>query len=148
METYVTLTDQPLSVRDLESRVSGPAAGAIVSFRARCGTDGPAFKPRSAGKRVDHLVYEAYADMALAKLREISAEIRTRWPGSRVALAHRTGRLEVGEVSVAIAVASPHRAAAFEACRYAIESIKHDVPIWKREVVEGGAYWVEGPSGG
>ncbi len=146
MTPYVALTDRPLSVRELEARVSGPGAGAVVSFQGTVRDHTP--DPRAAGKRVDHLVYEAYADMALAKLREIGREIQSRWPNSRVALAHRTGRLEVGEVSVAIAVAAAHRAAAFEACRYAIERIKHDVPIWKREVVEGGAYWVEGPSGG
>jgi molybdopterin synthase catalytic subunit len=83
--------------------------------------------------------------MAEAKLAEIGSEARERWDIGDMAIIHRTGRLEIGETSVLIAVASPHRAAAFEACRFAIERIKDSVPIWKREVTASGSYWVEGP---
>jgi molybdopterin synthase catalytic subunit len=87
--------------------------------------------------------------MAYAKMREIGAEIRAKFPIHCVAIVHRLGRLEIGETSVLIAVSSPHRAAAFDACRYAIDTLKRVVPIWKKEYFVGGAVWAEGelPSG-
>jgi molybdopterin synthase catalytic subunit len=97
------------------------------------------------GRRVTHLEYEAYEEMALLVLGEIEAEARSRWPVSEVRVVHRLGRLEIGEASVAVAVASPHRAEAFAACRYVIDTLKAKAPIWKKEFFEGGACWVEGP---
>jgi molybdopterin synthase catalytic subunit len=82
--------------------------------------------------------------MAYAKMREIGAQIREKFSIHRLAIVHRLGRLEIGETSVWIAVSSPHRAAAFDACRYAIDSLKRSVPIWKKEYFAGGAVWAEG----
>jgi molybdopterin synthase catalytic subunit len=96
------------------------------------------------GRRVQYLVYEAYEPLAQKVFARIAAEASECWPGVRLALHHRTGRLEVGEASVAIAVASPHRAEAFAACRYTIERVKQIAPIWKHEFFEGGDMWIEG----
>jgi molybdopterin synthase catalytic subunit len=98
------------------------------------------------GDRVTtRLDYQAYPPMAEKKLAEIEAEVRRRWPVGEVALVHRVGSLGVGEVSVAVAVSSPHRADAFEACRFAIDTLKETVPIWKREnAPDGASQWVEG----
>lgn len=91
---------------------------------------------------IEHLDYEAYVPMAELKLREIALEVAQKWDAA-CAVTHRTGRLEVGEASVVIAVASAHRAASFEACRFVIEEIKVRVPIWKREVARDGFWWKE-----
>jgi molybdopterin synthase catalytic subunit len=101
------------------------------------------------GRQTLYLDYEAYEPMALAKMREIGAEMRAKFPIHRLAIIHRLGRLEIGETSIWIAVSSPHRAAAFDACRYAIDTLKRAVPIWKKEYFAGGAVWAEGevPSG-
>jgi molybdopterin synthase catalytic subunit len=99
----------------------------------------------NAGRPVLHLEYEAYEEMALPLLEEIAAEARRRWPVTDVRIVHRLGRLEIGETSVAVAVASAHRAEAFEACRYAINTLKASVPIWKKEFYADGAVWLEGP---
>ena len=92
---------------------------------------------------IEFLDYEAYAPMAQSELRAICRQVRQRWDGA-CAITHRTGRLKVGEASVAIAVATPHRAASFEACRFAIETLKKQVPIWKKETASDGFWWVEG----
>jgi molybdopterin synthase catalytic subunit len=99
------------------------------------------------GPRVLHLDYEAYERMAVAEMQRIAGEVTQRWPVVGVALEHRVGRLEVGEVSVAVAVSAPHRKDAFEAGRYAIDALKVRVPIWKKEVWEGGARWVGSEEG-
>jgi molybdopterin synthase catalytic subunit len=96
------------------------------------------------GRRVEFLEYEAYDALALRTFERIAAEVTDRWPGVRLALHHRTGRIDIGGVSVAIACASPHRADAFSACRYVIERVKQIAPIWKREFFEGGDVWIEG----
>jgi MoaE-MoaD fusion protein len=111
--------------------------GAIVTF------DG-CVRNQSHGRRTLYLEYEAYESMALAKIREIAAEVHAKFPIDRVAIAHRLGRLEIGETSVFIAVSAPHRAAAFDACRFAIDTLKRSVPIWKKEYFEDGAVWAEG----
>ncbi len=116
---------------------SGPGAGAVASF---VGT----VRDRNQGRRVDRLEYEAYEPLAVKAFERIAAEAGERWPGARLAIHHRLGRLAVGEASVAIAAASPHRAEAFAACRYAIERIKQIAPIWKHEYFEGGDVWIEG----
>ena len=114
-----------------------PGAGAVTTF---IGT----VRDRNQGRRVDRLEYEAYEPLARKTFERIAAEVETRWPGVRLALHHRIGRLEIGEASVAIAAASPHRADAFSACRYTIERVKQIAPIWKREYFEGGDVWIEG----
>lgn len=101
-------------------------------------------RDHNQGRRVHHLVYEAYEPLAERALARIVAEAGDRWPSAVVAIHHRTGRLAIGEASVAIAVASPHRADAFAACRYAIERVKQIVPVWKHEYFEGGDVWIEG----
>ena len=96
------------------------------------------------GRRVTRLEYEAYEPLAVKAFAIIAEEVGERWPGARLAFRHRTGSLAVGEASVAIAAASPHRAEAFSACRYVIERVKQMAPVWKREVFEGGEAWIEG----
>lgn len=96
------------------------------------------------GRVVRHLEYEAFEPLARTVFQRIADEVATRWPGARLALHHRVGRLEVGEASVAIAAATPHRADAFAVCRYAIERVKQVAPIWKHEFFEGGDVWIEG----
>lgn len=95
-------------------------------------------------RRVTHLVYEAYEPMAVKALARICQEADREWPGTRLAVHHRIGRLAIGEASIVIAAASAHRAKAFAACRYVIERVKQIVPIWKHEFFEGGEVWIEG----
>ena len=101
-------------------------------------------RDHNAGRRVLWLDYEAFAPLAVKAFERIESEAGVRWPGARLAIHHRVGRVEIGEASVAIAVASPHRADAFAACRYAIERIKQIAPIWKHEHFDGGDVWIEG----
>ena len=114
--------------------VEGADCGAVVSF---VGT----VRATNQGKRVVRLEYEAYPEMAVRIFEQIAAQARERW-AARVAIHHRTGALEPGEISVVIAAAAPHRADAFEACRHAIEALKKDAPIWKRELYPDGSSWV------
>ena len=113
------------------------AAGAVVTF---LGT----VRNNSQGHSIEYLEYEAYRPMAQQEMERIAAEVRERW-GFPCSMAHRLGRLQIGEVSVVIAVASPHRKAAFEACHWAIDRVKESVPIWKKEVATDGYWWVEDP---
>ena len=113
------------------------ADGAVVTFLGLV-------RNHNVGRQVRFLEYEAYEPLALKVFERIAAEVTDRWPGVRLALHHRIGRLEIGEASVAIAAASPHRADAYAACRYAIERVKQIVPIWKREFFDGGDVWIEG----
>jgi MoaE-MoaD fusion protein len=129
------VTADKIDVAMVERIVANPRAGAIITF---AGT----VRDRTGEHDVVALEYEAYAEMAERFLRRIGEEIDARWPGTRTAILHRIGRLVVGETSVVIAVASPHRAQAFDACRYAIERLKQDVPIWKKEVRTDGTIWV------
>ncbi|MDP7496971.1 MAG: molybdenum cofactor biosynthesis protein MoaE [Roseibacillus sp.] len=133
------VTDQPIPPDALYQEVLEDSDGAVVTF---CGV----VRDHSGEKRTDHLEYEAYPAMAEKKMAEIGEEIRQRWELGDLAILHRTGRLEIGEISVLIAVASPHRGDGFAACRYAIDRLKEIVPIWKKEVTPEGAYWVEGPT--
>jgi molybdopterin synthase catalytic subunit len=98
----------------------------------------------NVGRRVQYLEYEAFEPLALRSFERIAAEIASRWPDVRLALHHRIGRIDIGEASVAIAAASPHRGHAFSACRWAIERVKQIAPIWKREFFDGGDVWIEG----
>ncbi|MDO8688914.1 MAG: molybdenum cofactor biosynthesis protein MoaE [Dehalococcoidia bacterium] len=129
------VTDQELSLEEVAAKVRDPSCGAVTVFEG-------AVRDVSGGRKVLYLEYEAYKEMAEKKLAEIGADVQARWGLDRVAISHRVGRLELGEASVIIAVASPHRAEAFEACRYAIETLKKTVPIWKKEVWEDGEVWV------
>jgi MoaE-MoaD fusion protein len=133
----ILLVDKTIDADALIRHVRTGADGAIVTF------DG-CVRNQSHGRRTLYLDYEAYESMALAKMREIAAEVQTKFPIDRVAIAHRLGRLEIGETSVFIAVSAPHRAAAFDACRYIIDTLKRSVPIWKKEYFEDGAVWADG----
>ncbi|MFP8875532.1 MAG: molybdenum cofactor biosynthesis protein MoaE [Myxococcota bacterium] len=130
------LSEEPLVAEDAVARVSGPDAGGVVTFVG-------AVRDHARGRSIEHLEYEAYPEMALREMDKIVLEAGRRWPGCRVAIGHRTGRLEIGEIAVVIVAAAPHRAEAFEACRFAIDTLKESVPIWKREVATDGAYWVD-----
>jgi molybdopterin synthase catalytic subunit/molybdopterin converting factor small subunit len=133
---WIEVTTEPLSERAVAQAVEHPGAGGIALFSG-------VVRDQTGGRRVKFLEYEAHGPMALAKMREIATAIRERWPATaRIALVHRVGRLEIGESSVMIAVSSPHRGPAFEACRFAIDTLKDTVPIWKKEYFEDGEVWV------
>jgi len=135
------LTSAPIDGARLIAAVASPRAGAEILFLG-------VVRDHNDGRKVLHLEYEAYAPMAEAALAEIGAALtRKHGPDVRCAIAHRLGRLEIGEASVGIAVSAPRRALAYEASREALEALKRDVPIWKKEFFEGGAVWVEGPTG-
>jgi molybdopterin synthase catalytic subunit len=125
----------------------GPAGSATAPAR---GSDGAVatflglVRNHNVGRVVRYLEYEAYEPLALRAFERIASETAVRWPGVRLALHHRVGRIQIGHASVAIAAASPHRADAFSACRYAIERVKQIAPIWKREFFDGGDVWIEG----
>ena len=125
-----------LSVDDVIAAVRTPGFGGVVVF---LGT----VRDRSRGKRVTHLEYEAYAEMAVAKMTEIARRLEERHAPCRVAMHHRTGRLAIGDLAVVVAAAAPHRDAAFAAARAAIDELKTIVPIWKKEFAEDGAVWIE-----
>lgn len=131
------LTKDPIDVDALKARLLRGAAGAVVTF------DG-VVREQTQRKRVLHLEYEAYPEMALKMLRQIGREVHEQWPIDRVGIVHRLGRLEITEASVVIVVTSAHRRIAFEACHYAIDRLKKIVPIWKHEFFEDGDVWVEG----
>jgi len=136
-EDIFQIVREVIRPREIVESLKAPEDGAVVVF------DG-FVRNNFKGRPTLYLEYEAYEPMAYAKMREIGAEIRAKFPIHRVAIVHRLGRLEIGETSVLIAVSSPHRAAAFEACRYAIDTLKRVVPIWKKEYFVGGAVWAEG----
>jgi molybdopterin converting factor subunit 1 len=131
------LVREPIDKHKIAESLKAPEDGALVVFD---GFVRNSFK----GRQTLYLEYEAYEQMALEKIREIGAQMHQRYAIRRVAIVHRLGRLEIGETSVLIAVASAHRAAAFDACRYAIDTLKRTVPIWKKEFFVGGAVWAEG----
>ena len=133
----IQLGHDPIDLATLVRYVRTDSDGAVVTF------DG-CVRDNSHGRRTLYLEYESYEAMALTKLREIAAELRARFAIDRVAIAHRLGRIEIGETSVFIAVSAPHRAAAFDACRFAIDTLKRTVPIWKKEYFADGSVWADG----
>ena len=137
VEDFFQLVREPIRPRELTDSLKAPEDGALVVF------DG-FVRNNFRGRQTLYLEYEAYEPMAYAKMREIGAQIREKFQVHRVAIVHRLGRLEIGETSVWIGVSSAHRAAAFDACRYAIDTLKRSVPIWKKEYFAGGAVWAEG----
>ncbi len=127
---------QPLSADAVAQAVADPAAGGVVIFSG-------VVRNEKDGRPVKYLEYEAHAPMAEAKMREIGEQVRRRWPSvMAVTMLHRVGRLEIGESSVLIAVSAAHRREAFEACHYAIDTLKQTVPVWKKEHFEDGEIWV------
>lgn len=131
------IVEAPIDAAPLVDAVRADAAGAISVFYG-------VVRDTNLGRRVQYLEYDAYPPMAERKMRAIAEEIQARWPVTGVAMRHRIGRLAIGEPSVIIAVSSPHRADAIEACHYGIDRLKATVPIWKKEVFEGGEEWLEG----
>ncbi len=128
--------DRPLDAEAVAARVAGADAGGVVSFLG-------AVRDHARGRAIRHLEYEAYPAMALVEMERICDAAAQRWPAARVAIAHRVGHLEIGELAVVVVAAAAHRAEAFEACRFAIDTLKETVPIWKKEVATDGEYWVD-----
>ncbi len=126
--------------RNLIEKVAAPGAGAIVTFHG-------VVRDNSLGRKVLYLLYEAYPSMAIKEMEKLEQEVRERWEVEKIAITHRIGRLEIGESSVVIAVSSPHRKEALEACHYTIDRLKRTVPVWKKEYWEGGEVWIENPQG-
>lgn len=137
MEPLISITRERLDREALVAAVAHPGVGGIVVFEG-------VVRDNARGKQVRYLEYDVYPEMAVQQIREIVAVAERRWGVERVAVAHRVGRLEIGEASVIIVVAAPHRGEAFEACRYIIDTLKTTVPIWKKEVATNGEEWVEG----
>ena len=129
------VTEKPLSVAEAVSAVSKRKGGALATFTGLV-------REFSRGKQVSYLEYEAYPEMAIAKMRQIEQEIRDKWEIEHILIHHRIGHLEIGEASVVIAVSAPHRRQALEACAYAIERLKQIVPVWKKEVSSDGSFWI------
>ena len=131
------ITAAPLDAAAVAAAVARAGDGAVATFVGLV-------RRENAGREVLWLDYEAYAPLALKAFERIAGEATGHWPAVRLAIHHRTGRVEIGEASVVIAAASPHRAEAFAACRYAIERLKQIAPIWKHEHFAGGDVWIEG----
>ena len=136
-EDIVRIVRTKIATEEIVASLKAAEDGAVAAFEG-------VVRNQSRGKSTLYLEYEAYESMALAKMREIAAEMHTQFAIDRLAMVHRLGRLEIGETSVLIAVSSAHRAAAFDACRYGIDTLKRVVPIWKKEFFADGAVWSEG----
>lgn len=137
MKTHYQIIEGPIDPERLREAVADPAAGALASF---LGVTRNSFQ----GRAVDHLEYEAYAPMAEREMARIGTEIAERWPSvTGVAIAHRVGRVEIGETSVAVVVSAPHRRDALAACAHGIERLKSGLPVWKKEVFTDGSEWRE-----
>lgn len=131
------VTTEPLDVQQVHNLVKRPTDGAVVTF------DG-IVRNNFDGREVRYLEYEAYAAMAEKKMAEIAAQVQDKFAVGDVAMVHRIGRLEIGESSILIAVAAPHRQPAFEACAYAMDRVKQEVPVWKKEFfTDGESHWVQ-----
>ena len=129
------VTDKIINLAELVEFVTDPGAGAIATF---VGTT----RNNNEGRKVIALDYDGYPEMAEKELARIGADAQTKWPICKMAIVHRLGPVQITEASVIIAVSAGHRDAAFAACRFAIEEIKKTVPIWKKEVYEGGEVWI------
>ncbi len=132
---HVKITEEVITAAALASRVRSDADGAIVSFEG-------VVRDNNAGKGVSYLEYEAYAEMAEREMAIIGSEAMREYGATNVAIVHRVGRMEIGEVSIAIAVAAPHRREAFAACAYTIDAVKERVPVWKKEQYADGGQWL------
>jgi molybdopterin synthase catalytic subunit len=134
------ITQSPIDMQELADFVADPAAGAMATFVGMT-------RNTNEGRQVTRLEYECYPGMAEKEMEKIAAEVLQRWPIKKISMVHRLGRVDIGEASVAIAVSSGHRHAAFEACHYAINQLKETVPIWKKELYEGGELWIGSQTG-
>ncbi len=132
----IELTPEPIDVQKVIDAAYSEDCGAVATF---IGT----VRNHSRGKDITRLEYDAYPEMALKMIRRIVAEAQTKWPVRRVAVSHRTGVLQIGEIAVVIAVSTPHRGESFAACQYIIDRLKEIVPIWKKEVATDGETWID-----
>ena len=136
METQrILITSEPLDPEAVTAQVLAPANGGVVTFLGTTRND-------TEGRRVLYLEYEAYPEMAEKEIKKILRELEERWGVTDAAIAHRVGHLEIGDVSMVVAVAAPHRKEAFSACWHAVDRIKETVPIWKKEFFSDGSVWV------
>ncbi len=132
----IEITDQPIQVQSCMDAVQSERAGAVDVF---IGT----VRNHNKNKEVIRLEFEAFDAMAVKKMKELAEEASRRWPVEKIAIVHRKGILEIGDIAVVIAVATPHRKDAFDACRWVIDTLKEVVPIWKKEMYENGEEWLE-----
>ena len=137
---FFELTKEPIDVGEVARRVVLPECGATVTL------DGYA-REWTKGKRTLYLIYEAYDSMALTEMERLGVEAHKQFEIAHIGIVHRTGRIDIGETSVVIAASAPHRRAAFQACEWAIKELKRTVPIWKKEIFEGGEEWVTPQTG-
>lgn len=131
------ITDAVLDPAPLVAAVRRDESGAIALFYG-------VVRNENLGRAVQYLEYDAYPEMAIKKMREVADEVRAKYPITGIGILHRTGRLEIGETSLLVAVSSGHRAEAFDACHFAVDRIKQVVPVWKKEVWSDGSEWIEG----
>lgn len=136
-EDLCALVREAIDTTEICAHLAAPTDGAVVMFEG-------IVRNHSGNRPTLYLEYEAYEPMALAKMREIGAKMRDKFAIRRFAMVHRLGRLHIGETAVLVVVCSAHRGAAFDACRFGIDTLKHSVPIWKKEFSRDGAYWSEG----
>ncbi len=139
MKKRFAVTEDPISLDEVSAMVSDPAYGAVTIFQG-------VVRNRTGARAVDHLEYEAYPEMAEEVMAQVAQEVHDRWPEiGKVAIVHRIGRLDVGEVALVAAVSAPHREPTYEALQFIVNKVKETLPIWKKEVWEDGEAWVEGP---
>ena len=131
----IKLLERPLQAQECIDFVASPSAGGIDVF---VGT----VRDNTKGRKVMHLEFEAYKPMAISEMQKIAEQAKAQWPVEKITIHHRVGNLKIGEIAVIIAVSTPHRKASFEACQYAIDTLKQTVPIWKKEIFEDGEVWV------
>lgn len=136
---FFEITNEPLNIGEIARRVVPENCGAIVTL------DGFVRK-FTKGRETEYLVYEAYQPMALKEMEKLVERAKTQFEVENIGIVHRLGKMEIGETSVVISVAAPHRRAAFEACEWLIKELKRTVPIWKKEVYANGEIWIEGDS--
>ena len=141
MSDIYKIQEEPIPPEALHDAVLQDSDGAVSSFAG-------VVRDNSLGKETEYLEYDAYRPMAEKKMAEIGAEVRARWEVDTIGILHRVGRLEIGEISVLIAISSAHRKAALEACHYTIDRLKEIVPVWKKEVWTDGEAWIEGDHSG
>lgn len=132
------ITSNPIDLGPIYAFLESPRAGALLVFTGTA-------RDHHHGRAVHELEYEAYPEMAESSMKSIAAEMHERWPLEKIAMVHRVGKLAIGEIAVAVGVSAAHRQEAFEACRYGIDRLKADTPIWKKEHFDGGAEWLANP---
>ncbi len=137
MPDLYQITDEPIKPGDLHDVVLADSDGAVTSFAG-------VVRDNTKGRSTRYLEYDVYGEMAEKEMRAIGEEVKSRWEVDAVGILHGRGRMEIGDISVLIAVSSPHRKASLEACHFAIDRLKETVPIWKKEVWTDGEAWIEG----